>query len=114
MAAAIAAMRPSDARRLCDRIQNGSRYAEKPYDLMSDFAQDLAAVCATHPNVTQRKTSKPATVLSSLEHVATAQELGYTQNFCKHVTNSANYEVIFGTTRNEAFHKQLQAFYRNV
>ena len=81
---------------------------------MSDFVQDLAAICAAHPNMMQRKTSKNAAVSSSLERATTARELGYIQNTCKYVANNANYYVIFGTTRNEAFHKHLKALCRNV
>eukprot|EP00959_Pyramimonas_sp_CCMP1952_P062871 1314706-Pyramimonas_sp.AAC.1 len=77
-------MRPSDARSLHGRIQNSSRYVEKPHDLMSDFVQDKAAICATRPNMTQRKASNNATVLNSLEHAATARELGHIQNVCKY------------------------------
>ena len=109
LTAKIADMSESVARRLYKRIQSDS-YVAKPYDSMSDFVDDLAAICATHPDATRRSTGKKATVLSSLEHATTVQELGYIRNFCKYVANNPTIEIMFGTTRNEAFHKRLTAF----
>ena len=62
----------------------------------------------------KKKTDGKTKVQASLEKATTLEELGYIKNFCKFVANHPTMEVIFGTTRNEAFHKQLKSFYRNV
>ena len=61
----------------------------------------------------QKKADK-TTVMGSLKHATSSNELGYIRNFCKFVATHPGMDIPFGTTRNEAFHRQLKAFYRNV
>ena len=70
--------------------------------------------CKTHPESLSKKLDSKTTVFASLEKATTLQELGYIKNFCKFVANHRDIDVPFGTTRNEAFHRQLKSFYRNV
>ena len=89
-------------------------YLGFPYDSMSDFVEDIAAPCLAHPEMLRRSAGSGTTVIGSLKRATSSIELGYIQNFCKFVAMHPGMDVIFGTTRNEAFHLQLKAFYRNV
>ena len=109
----LRSMTPSESKRLYTRLQTDT-YIDRPYTDISHFVEDLAAICLQYPDMMSKKTEGRSTVQSSLENATTVQELGYVKNFCKFVANNPSLEVMFGTTRNEAFHKQLKTFYRNV
>ena len=60
------------------------------------------------------KTIGNTTVLSSLQHATSSQNLGYLMNLSLFAKRNPTVEIIFGTTRNEAFHMQLKSFFRNI
>ena len=110
-------MSAQSASRIKQRYENigKDRYVGQPYDKLSEFVCDVAAICNSHPDIFSRRVGKgSSTVLTSLEFATSRRELAYFKNFCKFVDNNPSIAVMFGTTRNEAFHKQLKAFYRNV
>jgi hypothetical protein len=107
----------SMTRRTTDRLYTqilSTTYAEVPYASMDGFVLDVAAICKTFPRMMRRKVEKKTTVLSSLEHATTPNQLGYLRNTTKIICSHPGIDVMYGTTQNEAFHAQLKSHFRNV
>ena len=51
---------------------------------------------------------------SSLEFATSPTEVEYLLNISRYISRNPDVKVMYGTTRNEAFHNQLKAYYRNV
>ena len=66
------------------------------------------------PLMMERKVEGHTTILASLTHATSPNQLAYLQNFGLFVAKHPHIDVMYGTTRNEAFHKQLLSFFRNV
>ncbi len=54
------------------------------------------------------------TVLASLEHATRPRQLECLMNLSRFAARSPHIPTMYGTTRHEAFHLQLKAFFRNV
>ena len=81
---------------------------------MDAFVEDVAAICKMFPHMMERKTDGQTTVFASLAYATTPNQLGYLMNFAKFVARHTDMEVMYGTTRNEAFHSQLKSYFRNI
>jgi hypothetical protein len=62
------------------------------------------------PSVKDGKT----TVFGSLVNATTSHGLGFLRNGSRFAAKNRDVQLMYGTTRNEAFHKQLVSFFRNV
>eukprot|EP00959_Pyramimonas_sp_CCMP1952_P146119 3059505-Pyramimonas_sp.AAC.1 len=61
-----------------------------------------------------KTTSKKTTILGSLRYATSSKQLEYLLNLGRFIARNPDMEVMYGTTRNEALHMQLEAFFRNV
>ena len=94
---------------------NGKDYPDQPYTRISTFVEDVAALAETYPQDMAKTIGKShTTVLSSLEHALRPVGLEYLLNGARFIGRNPDIPVMYGTTRNEAFHMQLKSFWRNV
>eukprot|EP00973_Karenia_brevis_P040920 5662360-Karenia_brevis.AAC.1 len=74
----------------------------------------MAAICKKFPNMMPKRTGKNTNVLGSLTFATSPQQLAYLQNYAKFIAEHPDIDVMYGTTKNEAFHAQLKSYFRNV
>ena len=89
------------------------RYEQQPYATGRGFLMDVAALCKVFPESLKNRL-KDGSVLSSLAHATRPEGLEYLMNFARFVQRYPQETVPYGTTRNEAFHRQLKSFFRNI
>ena len=93
---------------------NTDEYGATPYANCDDFVYDVAALSVTFPNEMGRKIEKSTTVLTSLLHSTRYVGVEYLMNISRFASRFPDIPMMYGTTRNEAYHLQLKAFFRNV
>jgi hypothetical protein len=93
---------------------NNDGYETIPYRSADSFVQDVAAIAKSYPEELGRRINKKTTVLSSLAYATSGDALQYLMNNSRFVARNPEVPFSYGTTRNEAYHKELLAFYRNV
>lgn len=112
--AKIARMLPATADLVYNKIWS-KRYHARKYDQIGDFTNDLAVICKKFPAFcAKRIPGTKTTVIGSLRHATKPHELKYIMNFAIFIARNPGIEVPYGTTSNEAFHKQVKGFFRNV
>jgi hypothetical protein len=89
-------------------------YTEAPYKTEMAFVKDVAALAKAFPQQLKRKVESRVTVLGSLTAAMRPEATGYMMNMSKFAARNPDVDLMYGTTRNEAFHKQLKSFFRNV
>ena len=103
-----------NAQNLVDIIK-ADHYAEQAYESAEDFVTDVAAILKVNPAYKDRRIkSKKTTIYKSLVFATTPPNLEYLMNLSRFVSRNPQIQVIYGTTRNEAFHYQFKCFFRNV
>ena len=89
-------------------------YPERPYRNAVSFIKDIASLCHMFPREMGKTTGKKTTVLGSLGYATSPAQLEYLLNLGRFIARNPGVQTMYGTTRNEAFHMQLKAFFRNV
>jgi hypothetical protein len=110
--AALAAMTDRECTKTIKIIKERS-YPERAYARPQDLVKDIAAILHKYPTVKGRKADK-TTVLASLTLATNEEGLGYLMNNSIFAAHHPVATSVYGTTRNEAWHLGLKAFYRNV
>eukprot|EP00959_Pyramimonas_sp_CCMP1952_P226741 4740827-Pyramimonas_sp.AAC.1 len=87
---------------------------ERPYRNAVSFIKDTAALCKMFPREMNKTTSKRTTILASLRYATSPAQLEYLLNLSRFTARGPSVQVLYGTTRNDAFHLQLKAFFRIV
>jgi hypothetical protein len=96
------------------RACSGHLYLQSGYTSENCFVKDIAALAITYPCAMRRRDAKGVTVLSSLTAATSPVQLGYLFNLPRFIARNPTHAVMYGTTRNEAFHAELKAFFRNI
>jgi hypothetical protein len=113
---AMASMTRQTAKGHMRKIRTNS-YPQCAYDSANAFVIDLAAMCITHPGAMNKRIhdgGKSTTVLSSLKFATSPSKMGYLMNGPKFGARNPQLKAAFGTLANEAFHRQLVSFFRNI
>ena len=112
----IAAMGMRIAKRRLEAMK-AEAYPTTPYLSKIDFVKDVAALAKSFPDQMARPIrtgKKRTTVLTSLGHAVSPRSLEYMFNGSRFAAANPDVRIMYGTTRNEAVHMQLKAFWRNV
>ena len=64
--------------------------------------------------MSKRVHKKKTTIYSSVRHAMRPRGLEYLLNFARFIARNPEVLVPYGTTPNEAFHKELVSFFRNI
>ena len=89
-------------------------YTETPYASAQMFLDDVVALATKYPDDMQKHTGKRVKVINSLVHATSALALEYLFNNTRFIARNPHIEIMYGTTRNEAFHLELKSFFRNI
>ena len=89
-------------------------YSMEPYSSTRMFVEDVAAISSEYPREMERHTAKNVTVANSLRHATLPTALEYLFNNTRFIARNEGVDVVYGTTRNEAFHRELKGFFANV
>ena len=83
---------------------------------MCAFAADVAAIAKSYSADMARKVDgkSKTTVLASLQFATRPRALEYLMNNSRFFARNPALQGVFEATRNEAFHKQLKGYWRNV
>jgi hypothetical protein len=89
-------------------------FIHKPYTAGQQLLRDIAALAKEFPDELTRKIPKGGTVLSALKKSTEPTQLEYLLNGPRCFMRNPGIPLTYGTTRNEAFHRQLRSFFRNI
>ncbi len=89
-------------------------YSNKSYDSVQMFVDDVAGLASQFPQELGKKTGKGVTVLDALAYATRPVMLEYLFNNTRLIARNPSVDVMYGTTRNEAFHEELKGFFRNI
>jgi hypothetical protein len=90
-------------------------FPDRAYASVASFVLDVAAICKTHPTIAARPIKgEKTTAFGSLRNSTTLQGLQFLRNGSRFAAKNRDASLMYGTTRNEAFHKQLKSFFRNI
>jgi len=88
-----------------------SKYPEQQYASIGHFVKDVAALAKSFPEDMRRKNGF---AMKSLQHATRPVSLEYLMNGSRFAARHPDVVMPYGTTKNEATHAQLKAFWRNV
>ena len=89
-------------------------YGDIQYGCIDDLITDVAALCNKFKDMMAYKIDADTTIKGSIFHAFSPQCIGYVLNFGRFVSRNPTIPVPYGTARNEAWHKELKAFFANV
>ena len=119
LAAAMEHMNGTEAAKVIKRIE-AQEYPDAPYADAAQFLRDIAAIAKSHPDAMSKrlkekgKDEHSGTVRGSLSFAVRPQGLEYLMNGPRFFARNPTVQSVYGTTRNEAFHRQLKGYWRIV
>ena len=112
LARCMAALTQRGARRKVRMMGTGSAYIATPYRDIDGLVWGIAALARCHPQQLRRKTGKRTTIRQTLAHACSPHELEYLANHGRFVAKNPDVGVPYGTTANEAYHRELKSMRR--
>ena len=109
----LAAPTVAARQQMIKRVWNDD-YSNSPSASANMFLDDVTAVAAEYPDEMAKSTDKGVKVIDSLAHATNPTGMEYLFNNTRFIARDPTVKVMYGTTRNEAFHLELKNLFRNV
>ena len=106
---AIGKMRKQRAAQLVARVANDDEYMGIPYPNANALLDDIAALVKISPEA-NGTTKRSKAVLASITDSFLPRNREYLLNFARFVSRNPDLEIMFGTTPNEAYHKEFAGY----
>jgi hypothetical protein len=106
---AIGKMGKQRAAQLVARVANDDEYKGIAYPNVKALLDDIAALAKMSPE-TSGTSKRSKTVLASITDSFSPRNLEYLLNFARFVSRNPDLKVMYGTTPNEAYHKEFAGY----